>query len=69
MSERVSHEVLKVELDGLKNDVEELKAAQQKLLLELSKYKGMWGGIILVFSAISAAIMLFSDYIKIKISG
>lgn len=67
LRERVARlEALLPQLDA---DIEELKKGQKEtsekldiLLLELTKYKGRWGGILLAASAIIAAIKFLLDY-------
>lgn len=64
--DKVSHEVIQNELMHLQRDVEELKENQKKMMSELSKYKGMVGGVMLAISAITALISLGLQYFKAK---
>lgn len=57
-------EVIRVELGHLKVDVEELKVNQRRMILELSKYKGVMGGIMLAMSAMTACATLVYKYIQ-----
>lgn len=41
----------------------ELKAAQQQMLLELTKYRGLWGGVMLVLTALGIVLSFFKDWV------
>jgi len=64
--EKISHEVIQNELNHLQKDVEELKENQRKMMSELSRYKGMVGGVMLAISAITALISIGLQYFKTK---
>lgn len=60
----VSHEVLQYQLAELSKQVKTLIEKQDQMQQDLSKYKGMWGGIILLLSGITAAGALAISYFK-----
>jgi hypothetical protein len=64
----ISHKQLKDEIERLETELQRVSNNQDKLLSEWSRYKGFFGGIVFTISAISAAVGLLWDYIKVKLS-
>lgn len=70
---KVSHEVLEneikhlqINMEKLNTTVEDLQRSQGLILAELTKYKGIIGGITLAASAVTTAIVLFFQYLKVR---
>jgi hypothetical protein len=53
-------------INRLEKKIDEIEGKQDQMLIEFAKYKGAWGGILLVVSALSAALYLFFDFIKVR---
>lgn len=62
----MSQEILESKLDALEKDVKKIEAAQEKMMQELSKYKGFFGGIMLAASAVGACFTLVLTYLKTR---
>ena len=69
MEQDVSHKQLQDEITRLEDEIKQVKDNQDKLLSEWSRYKGFFGGVVFTISAISAAVGLLWDYIKLKVMG
>lgn len=61
---RMNQEVLKNEMDHLNQKVDKLEQNQEKMISEMQRYRGMWGGIMLVVTAIIAALTIYLEYFK-----
>jgi hypothetical protein len=57
--------VLRNENAHINKDIEELKETQKTILAELNRYKGAFGMVFLLFSAIGTAITI---YFKFKVN-
>lgn len=63
MSER---DAKTVRIDYLEERIHKIEENQEKILQEFSKYKGWVGGIIFTASALTAAVGVVYQWIKIK---
>ena len=62
MDKQVSHEIIKKDIDDLRDDLKELEKNQKQILTELNRYKGFIGGVLFTFSALGAAITAWIKY-------
>lgn len=57
MEARVRH------LEKAMETLERVERSQQVILAELSRYRGAWGALVLVVSAVGAALYILKDWI------
>lgn len=50
-------------IDGMEAALKDMAAAQQQLLLELAKYRGGWGAVVMIGSAIITALGFAKDWL------
>jgi len=62
MEQRVA--VLENELAHLSDDIKELTQVVNEMNTSLTKYRGMWGGMIMVITAIGVGVKLAFNYLK-----
>ena len=62
MEQRVA--VLENELQHVREDIQELTKTVIAMNESLTKYRGMWGGMVMVVAAMGAGIKLAFDYFK-----
>ena len=62
MEQRVA--VLENELAHLSDDIKALTAVVNEMNTSLTKYRGMWGGMIMVITAIGVGVKLAFNYLK-----
>jgi len=62
MEKRVA--VLENELAHLSDDIKELTQVVNEMNTSLTKYRGMWGGMIMVITAIGVGVKLAFNYLK-----
>lgn len=55
--------LLEERLKNTHEKLDELMESQQKMLLELTKYRGLWGGVMLVITALAACLEIGRDWI------
>lgn len=62
MEQRVA--VLENELAHLSDDIKALTAVVNEMNTSLTKYRGMWGGMVMVITAIGVGVKLAFNYLK-----
>lgn len=62
MEQRVA--VLENELAHLSDDIKALTVVVNEMNTSLTKYRGMWGGMIMVITAIGVGVKLAFNYLK-----
>jgi hypothetical protein len=61
--------VLETRMDDVHDNMAYIRSKLESMDTDLTKYKGMWGAISMIASAIMAAVILFKDYIVSKVTG
>lgn len=62
MEQRVA--VVENDLQHIRADLKELTATVNRMNDSLTKYRGMWGGMVMVIAAMGAGLKLAFDYFK-----
>ena len=62
MEQRVA--VLENELNHVRTDIQELTKTVKAMNESLTKYRGMWGGMVMVITAMGVGLKLAFDYFK-----
>ena len=62
MEQRVA--VLENELKHVRTDIQELTQTVKAMNESLTKYRGMWGGMVMVITAMGVGLKLAFDYFK-----
>ena len=62
MEQRVA--VLENELKHVRTDIQELTKTVKAMNESLTKYRGMWGGMVMVITAMGVGLKLAFDYFK-----
>ena len=62
MEQRVA--VLENELNHVRADIQELTKTVKAMNESLTKYRGMWGGMVMVITAMGVGLKLAFDYFK-----